>query len=189
MVEIAPVGKAGDGCRPRDAAFIEIERLRQARGPRPARRIAATSSRAGCEGHSVCPRRERASLASAFDEDGRGQTFGAVIKDASPVGPWLWCLEVKNAILVKERRKVVSQAEGARLFGLLDDLGIELTGEPAPRRLASLAQLARSHDLSSYDAVYLELAIALALPLFTTDVALKRAATSCGVPLVWSLPE
>ena len=42
----------------------------------------------------------------------------------TPVVPWLWCLEVTNAILVKERRKVVSPAEGAQLLGLFDELGV-----------------------------------------------------------------
>lgn len=127
-----------------------------------------------------------ATLAWAFNEHGRGETFGSLIKDATPVVPWLWCLEVTNAILVKERRKVVLPTEGTRLLGLLDNLGVQVVGEPATRKLNALAQLARSHELSSYDATYLELAIALASPLFTTDAALQRAAAACGVPLIWS---
>jgi len=130
-----------------------------------------------------------ATLAWAFDEDGLGETLGALIQDSTPVVPWLWRLEVTNAILVKERRKILSSAEGTRLLGLLDDLGVEVVGEPANRSLAALAQLARSGALSSYDATYLELAIALQMPLLTTDAALHRAAVAAGVAPLWSPPS
>ncbi len=130
-----------------------------------------------------------ATLAWAFDEDGFGEVLGGLIRDSTPVVPWLWRLEVTNAILVKERRKILSPADGTRLLGLLDELGVEVVGEPVTRTLAALAELARAHDLSSYDATYLELAIALEAPLLTTDVALRRASIACGVALLWSPPD
>ena len=43
--------------------------------------------------------------------------------------------------------------------------------------------LARAHNLSSYDASYLELAIRLGLPLAAQDGKLKTAAQATGVPL------
>jgi predicted nucleic acid-binding protein len=41
--------------------------------------------------------------------------------------------------------------------------------------------LARSHNLSAYDACYLELALRLGLPLATLDTKLKATATTAGV--------
>jgi len=47
-----------------------------------------------------------------------------------------------------------------------------------------LPDLARTYELTNYDAAYLELAIRKRLPLATTDGALRRAAVKTGVPLV-----
>jgi predicted nucleic acid-binding protein len=48
-----------------------------------------------------------------------------------------------------------------------------------------LHALASRHQLTSYDAVYLNLALTSGLPLATRDKALARAATDCGVG-VWA---
>jgi predicted nucleic acid-binding protein len=47
-----------------------------------------------------------------------------------------------------------------------------------------LIQLARSHRLSLYDAIYLDLAMREHLPLATVDTALARAAEAAGVALI-----
>jgi predicted nucleic acid-binding protein len=47
-------------------------------------------------------------------------------------------------------------------------------------------KLARAHDLSSYDASYLDLAMKKGLPLATLDQKLRAAAQSVKVPI---LPE
>lgn len=52
------------------------------------------------------------------------------------------------------------------------------------RTFHSVPALARAHQLSSYDASYLELAMRLGLPLATLDKDLAKAATSVGVPLL-----
>jgi predicted nucleic acid-binding protein len=44
--------------------------------------------------------------------------------------------------------------------------------------------LARAHDLSAYDAAYLELARREGLPLATEDAPLRAAAERVGVALV-----
>jgi predicted nucleic acid-binding protein len=67
---------------------------------------------------------------------------------------------------------------------LLDELPVEFIPEPAGRTSASLAQIARPYQLSAYDAVYLDLADRLGLPLFTRDNNLRSAAARAGVPLV-----
>jgi predicted nucleic acid-binding protein len=45
------------------------------------------------------------------------------------------------------------------------------------------AQLAPQHDLSVYDAAYLDLALLRSLPLATTHKALTKAARTAGVAL------
>ena len=125
-----------------------------------------------------------ATLAWCFDEDGLGSRIGSIIGESKPMAPWLWRLEVANAIMVKERRRILSAADGARLLDLLDALGVEVVGEPPGRTISSIANLARRHQLSSYDAVYLELAASASLPLLTTDDPLRAAAKREGVKLV-----
>jgi predicted nucleic acid-binding protein len=49
--------------------------------------------------------------------------------------------------------------------------------------ILTLPDVARSYDLTNYDAAYLELAIRRNLPLATTDQALRRDAGKAGVPL------
>src|SRR5262249_41428329 len=45
-------------------------------------------------------------------------------------------------------------------------------------------QLAQTHQLTAYDAAYLELALRYNLPLATLDIELKQAACAVGVRLI-----
>jgi predicted nucleic acid-binding protein len=122
-------------------------------------------------------------LAWLFDEDSGAARVKPVLDRSELLAPWLWRLEVTNAVLVRERRKIVTEAQAFRLLGLLDELTIELMPEPVARTASGLAQIARPHQLSAYDAIYLDLAIRLGLPLFTRDGNLRAAAARVGVPL------
>jgi predicted nucleic acid-binding protein len=55
---------------------------------------------------------------------------------------------------------------------------------PGPDRLLELPTLALKHQLTVYDAAYLEIAMRLALSIAPKDNALKRAMLSCGVEAV-----
>ncbi|MFM7041794.1 MAG: VapC toxin family PIN domain ribonuclease, partial [Planctomycetaceae bacterium] len=70
-------------------------------------------------------------------------------------------------------------------LGALEALEVEIVGEPLHRSLGGLAMAARPHQLmSAYDAVYLDFAISLALPLFTDDGNLRVAAERMGVVVI-----
>ena len=60
---------------------------------------------------------------------------------------------------------------------------IVLDGETGNRVFADIVQLAGNHQLTAYDAAYLELAIRRALPLACLDGKLKTAAATAGVVL------
>ena len=96
--------------------------------------------------------------------------------------PSLWPLEVANALLVGERRKRITPAESARFLALLEAFPITVDDETVAHAWADTMHLARAHNLSSYDASYLELAIRLGLPLAAQDGKLKKAAQAVGVP-------
>lgn len=99
------------------------------------------------------------------------------------VAPWLWRTEVTNAVLIKERRGQLSAADGTRVLQIVDALEVEIVGESEHRSLEALAHFARPHQLTAYDALYLELAISLSLPLCTFDSRLQIATRKSGVVL------
>src|SRR4051794_37201991 len=102
---------------------------------------------------------------------------------AGAVAPALWPLEVANALLMGERRKRSTEAETIRWTGILASLPIVIDGETNVHAWSDTLGLARGHDLTAYDAAYLELAIRRSLPLATIDGKLKTAARAVGVAL------
>jgi predicted nucleic acid-binding protein len=94
--------------------------------------------------------------------------------------PILLYYELRNALLVSERRNRITEAMSAAFLRDLALLPIrlELLAEDA-----SLMTLARKRKLTAYDAAYLELAKREALPLATLDRALEKAAVAEGVAL------
>ena|ERR1019366_6599272 len=123
-------------------------------------------------------------LSWLFEEDAAPAKVKRILERSELVAPWLWRLEVTNAVLVRERRKLLAAAQAIRLLQLIDELTIELVPEPAVRTASGLAQTARPHQLSAYDAIYLDLAIRLGLPLFTRDANLRATANRVGVSIV-----
>ncbi|MGB0068085.1 MAG: type II toxin-antitoxin system VapC family toxin [Isosphaeraceae bacterium] len=97
--------------------------------------------------------------------------------------PSLWPLEVANALLVGERRRRITSAETARFLAILGAFPITVDDQTVAHAWSDTMHLARAHNLSSYDAAYLELAIRLGLPLAALDGKLKTAAGAMGVPL------
>jgi predicted nucleic acid-binding protein len=119
-------------------------------------------------------------LVWAFNEEGRGPGLTPLFRDHELVAPWLWGLEVTNAVLSRERRKTITEAVGVRILRVLEALDVEIIGEPADRSLIALAQLGRPHQLTAYDAAYFELAVRLGLPLLADDGNLRAAAERAG---------
>ncbi len=98
--------------------------------------------------------------------------------------PALWHAEVLNALLVGERRKLITQAQSAEYLGRLGLLPISIdTASPATRRDAVLA-LGRHHSLTAYDATYLELAMRVRAPLASFDQHLTKAAQTVGIEVM-----
>ena len=123
-----------------------------------------------------------AALAWALPE--RGPTAAAarirIARDEAVV-PALWWFELRNGLIVNERRLRITAQETARFLQRVGRLAI--VEDRSPDEAAVLA-LARRHRLTVYDAVYLELALREALPLATLGAALARAATAEGTPLI-----
>ena len=105
----------------------------------------------------------------------------ASLSQSSALVPSLWHFEVTNAVLVGERRGVVSEAESTDFLIRLNALPIETdSADLGMARIATL-RLARAHRLSSYDAGYLELAIRRGALLATFDHRLLASAKESGI--------
>ena len=97
--------------------------------------------------------------------------------------PDLWHLEVANTLIVGERCKRSTQANTVKWIGFLAALPITVDEETKAHAFGNTLSLAREHNLSAYDAAYLELALRRGLPLATLDDKLKAAAQAVGVIL------
>lgn len=95
--------------------------------------------------------------------------------------PRIWWYEIRNLLVVNERRKRLTQNDSATFLHLLAGFPIQIdeTLDEVP-----IFQLARRHQLSFYDAAYLELARSRSAPLATLDNALRSAAAAEGVSLL-----
>ena len=97
------------------------------------------------------------------------------VADSGAVAPGIFWAELRNVLIVAERRGRVSPSQTEAALGSVGNLGITLDHAPED---ATILRLAREHQLSVYDALYLELAIREQRPLATLDRALGKAAES-----------
>ncbi|MBW1932907.1 MAG: type II toxin-antitoxin system VapC family toxin [Deltaproteobacteria bacterium] len=103
--------------------------------------------------------------------------------------PSIWPLEVENVLLVAELRNRLSEADSARFIALLTELPITIEQE-SPERMMSermmreILALAREHQISSYDASYLDLAMRKGVPIATLDNGLIKASERSQVPIM-----
>jgi predicted nucleic acid-binding protein len=97
--------------------------------------------------------------------------------------PRLWHLEIANVLLVGERRGRCTSADAAKWLAYLSGLPVTVDAETEVRAWAETIDLARRHNLTEYDAAYLELAARTGLPLATLDTKLKSVAPAAGVAL------
>jgi predicted nucleic acid-binding protein len=117
------------------------------------------------------------------EKDAYSQSILDALADTHADVPYLWHLEVTNTLIVCERRKRSTQADTVKWMSILAALPIVVDDETKAHAFGDTASLARSQNLSAYDAAYLELAMRRSLPLATLDDKLKVAAQAVGVPL------
>ncbi len=99
----------------------------------------------------------------------------------SATTPWLWWYEVRNLLITRERSQHRNPVTTGAFLAFLATLPIGLDATPDE---AGVLRLARNHNLTAYDAAYLELAERLGLPLATLDADLVRAARAERIPLI-----
>jgi predicted nucleic acid-binding protein len=99
------------------------------------------------------------------------------------VVPALWPLEVANALTMLRRRRKLTSEETDTAIRILRELPITIDHEAAAIAFTQLVELAAEHELTIYDATYIELAARRDLPLASNDARMKQAAIRSGVAL------
>ena len=112
-----------------------------------------------------------------------GAMLDAIAEGATLEVPALWPLEVANALTVLQRRRKLTEDEKQAGLGWLRSLPLRIDHEAALLAFSRLSELASAHQLSVYDAAYLELAQRRHLVLGCKDGSLRTAARRAGVRL------
>lgn len=102
----------------------------------------------------------------------------------SPVikAPCIFYIEIMNVLQVAYRRKRISEELKNTILATMMQLPVIIDNAGMiPSYFPNIAALATKHQLSSYDALYLELAIRQNIPLITLDKALRQAAKAENV--------
>jgi len=103
-----------------------------------------------------------------------------VIADGGAV-PSIWRLEVANVLRTSTRRGHCTEAYAVHCLQRLGRLPITVDANTDRQAWGATRELSRAHNLTLYDAAYLELAVRLRQPIVTLDLALLNAARAVGV--------
>lgn len=98
--------------------------------------------------------------------------------------PALWTCEILNAVGVVMRRRRISSDRGQAFLEQLATLNFKIDRPPQIADFPRLHSLAAAHQITAYDAAYLDLAKRLSLPLATRDANLRRAALNEGLQVL-----
>lgn len=107
----------------------------------------------------------------------------------SALVPTIWGLEVGNVLVQAERRGRISAAQVDCALELLAELPITVDGETDGRAFTGILDFARAETLTTYDAIYLEIAVRHRIPLATRDQALLQAAGRLGIGIFPASPD
>lgn len=125
-----------------------------------------------------------ASVAAVWYLPGEGSRVADValdrLVDEPAIVPRLFWYEIRNILVIQERRGRLDAAGTTTALSRLADLPI---GFAEPNGDVVLA-LARTHRLTAHDASYLGLAVGARLALATLDRELASAARRAGVDLL-----
>ena len=119
----------------------------------------------------------------AFDDEDHPVAALALerIRGDEALVPSLWWFEVRNTLIVNERRGRLTEADVTVFLRGLARLGVTIDRTPDE---AAILTLARRHRLTVYEASYLELAQREGVLLATLDTDLVNAARGKRLRLI-----
>jgi predicted nucleic acid-binding protein len=119
--------------------------------------------------------------------DERTEAPQAILRRVAVEGalvPSLWRLEVANVLRSAVRRKRCDSGYATRCLQRLGRLSIVVDQETDAHAWGRTRQLSTEHDLTAYDAAYLELALRRHRPLASCDSALIAAGRKAGLDVL-----
>jgi predicted nucleic acid-binding protein len=125
-------------------------------------------------------------MAWLFHDEATPKTAALLNRLASETAlvPAWWFIEITNVLAIAERKGRITPIQSDGFIADLSKLAIERDDEAPARAFTHLLALCRAHRLTSYDAIYLDLAIRRGLPLATLDADLRKVAKKLGVSLL-----
>lgn len=103
------------------------------------------------------------------------------VGEGNCIAPAIWSWEVANLLWKVLRSRRVKESELTLVLRDIEDLGISIDTDSVAQALGSTLLLAKYHDLTAYDAAYLELALRMNADLATFDADLRKAAIAEGI--------
>lgn len=103
------------------------------------------------------------------------------LRSGSAIVPGIWWYEIRNILVLNERRNRILPDDVTRFLLAIEELSISTV---FPHDSVQVIDFSRKFKLTVYDAAYLVLAMNERLPLSTLDKDLRNAALAAGVPLL-----
>jgi predicted nucleic acid-binding protein len=103
----------------------------------------------------------------------------AQVEEARLVAPPIWVFEVANAFRMAVRRSRLDAEDAAHLSRRIEEYAVLVDGNDATVHQRYIA--AQTHDLTAYDAAYLELALLRRCPIATLDGRIAALARRLGL--------
>ena len=120
-------------------------------------------------------------LALVMPDESRPTSLPEVLKNRL-VAPFIWPVEIANAMRTAVRRSRLLETEVTGLCADVNEFDVEIV-PPWLIGAQRYVEVAQTHDLTPYDALYLDLALQRRCSLATRDDALIVAARRVGVPV------
>ena len=125
-------------------------------------------------------------MAWCFEDESTSSTDQLLdsLQTTNVIVPTIWPLEVANVLLFAEKKKRITTIEITQFLDTLSLLPIEIDNSTSIRAKTSIFHLAKTMQLTIYDAAYLELAQRGQIPLATLDKALIKSAKKLNIEML-----
>ena len=110
------------------------------------------------------------------------EAVATLLQTRRAVAPPLLRLEYTNVLRTACKRQRLSAEQAYEMLAMLGELPIDLDSSVSTG--PQLLDLALRHDLTAYDATYLDVALRRGAPIATQDAALANAARAAGLGVV-----
>jgi predicted nucleic acid-binding protein len=115
-----------------------------------------------------------------FDDD--AEALLECVRAGKTIVPPLWLYEMENAVRSAFRRRRITQAQAREILAHLAMLPIRVVDVPERPAFNDAFSIAIQHDISVYDAIYLDLAKRYRARLASRDARVRNIADRMNIP-------